>query len=133
TGTHIDSPWHFRDDGKRTHEIDPELFFGDAEVRDARGHATIHADALGASPLPKRLLLRTDNSARPHTQPFIQEFVALEPDAAQRIVDEGVRLIGIDYLSIEPFGRKAHETHHILLANDVLVVEGLRLDAIPPG
>jgi len=133
TGTHIDSPWHFKDNGKQTHEIDTDLFFGDAEVREAPGRPSIEADDLGPAPLPKRLLLRTDNSEHSHEQPFRENFVALEPSAAQRIVDEGVRLIGIDYLSIEPFGRKAHETHHILLEHEVLIVEGLRLGHVPPG
>ena len=133
TGTHIDSPWHFKDDGKRTHEIDSALYFGDAEVRDTRGCAFIGAQELGSAPLPERVLLRTDNSDRPIRAPFHEGFVGLNPDGAQRLVDEGVRVVGIDYLSIEPFGRKAHETHHILLENEVLIVEGLRLGAIDPG
>ena len=96
TGTHIDSPWHFEDDGKRTHEIDTQLYFGDAEIRDLRGHTAIGAQDLGTESLPERLLLRTDNSDQPIRKPFNENFVALDPDGAQRIVDEGVRLVGID-------------------------------------
>ena len=60
TGTHIDSPWHFEDDGKRTHEIDTQLYFGDAEIRDLRGRTAIGAQDLGTESLPERLLLLTD-------------------------------------------------------------------------
>ncbi len=132
TGTHCDAPWHFEEDGKRLDEVDPALFFGEALVLDLGGVDTIHAADLGDEPLPARLLFKTRNSGRPAEDPFDEDFVALEEDAAERIVDEGVRLVGIDGLSIAQWKRSG-PTHHVLLENDVFVVEGLRLGNVPPG
>ncbi len=133
TGTHCDAPWHFIDSGKRLHEIDIAMFFGSArliEIPD--GVDSIHAADLGPERLPQRLLIRTRNSNRPCDAPFYDDFVALEEDAARRLVEEGVRLAGIDYLSIAPRGNSG-PTHRVLLGSDVLVVEGLRLAGLPCG
>jgi len=132
TATHVDAPWHFEDAGKRLDEVDTGIYMGQARVIDASGKARIEADDLGSASLPPRVLLKTDNSKRPFDQPFQQDYVALTPDAAQRLVDEEVGLIGIDYLSIAPFD-DPETVHHILLGNEIMIVEGLRLEAIPPG
>lgn len=132
TGTHCDAPWHFIDHGKRLDQIDPALFFGEALLLDLSDAAVIHAGDLGRHPLPPRLLLKTRNSVYPDDAPFQPDFVALEPDAAQRLVDEHVRLAGVDYLSVAPYKRSG-PTHRILLENDVLVVEGLRLAGFGQG
>ena len=132
TGTHCDAPWHFIEDGPRLEDVDSGLFFGEAELRTIAHAVTIHADDLGPSPLPPRLLLRTAASDRPAGAPFDRNFAALEPGAAQRAVDEGVRLIGIDAPSIAPFGNSG-PTHRILLGSGVFVIEGLRLASLPPG
>jgi arylformamidase len=132
TGTHVDAPWHFEPNGKKVHELDPALFFGEALLIDAGGISIVHAADLGSEKLPRRLLIKSLNSRRPHDAPFTEAFVAVAPDAAQRMVDEGVRMIGVDYLSVAPF-HDSETPHHILLQHDVFVVEGLRLDQIPPG
>ena len=131
-GTHVDAPWHFEDDGKKLHEVETDVFFGPARVIEARGLREVSAKALGAGALPTRMLLKTDNSSRPHDAPFTQDYVALTPDAARRIVDEGVRLVGVDYLSVAPFA-DPETVHHILLRAGVFIVEGLRLAAIDQG
>lgn len=133
TGTHVDAPWHFEDDGKKLDEIDTSLFFGEARVLEIPDADVITADALGDAPLPRRLLLKTRNSRIPLDAPFEEDFVALAPDAAQRLVDEGVQLVGVDYYSVAPYQQPGQPTHHILLQNDVLIVEGLVLKAIEPG
>lgn len=132
TGTHCDAPWHFEDSGKKLHEVDTDLFFGEALLLDVAQVALIHAADLGKAPLPPRVLLKTRNSAYDAAKPFKEDFVAVAPDAAQRMVDEGVRLIGIDYLSIAPFADAA-PTHHLLLQNEVFIVEGLRLAGLSSG
>jgi arylformamidase len=132
TGTHCDAPWHFIEDGKRLDEIDPGIYFGDALVIDCGNVDTIHAHDLGADPLPPRILLKTRNQHIAHDAPFQEDFVAVEEDAARRMVAEGVRLVGIDYLSIAPFGN-ARPTHEVLLSAEVFIVEGLRLADIAPG
>lgn len=131
-GTHVDAPWHFEDAGKRLDEVDVSVYMGQALLVDATGMTRIDAENLGSAPLPPRVLLKTDNSKWPLDRPFQEDYVALTPDAAQRIVDEDVRLIGIDYLSIAPFD-DPETVHHILLRNEVMIVEGLRLDSVLPG
>ncbi len=132
TGTHCDAPWHFEDDGKPLHAVDFQRFFGEATVLDLRGRDQIHADDLGPAPLPTRLLLKTDNAAHPVNGPFNTRFVAVAPDAAQRMVDEGVTLLGVDYLSVAPY-KDSGPTHHILLEHEVFVVEGLVLADVGAG
>ncbi len=132
-GTHVDAPWHFEDDGKRLHEVANEVFFGHALVIGYEGDGHIRADDLGREPLPPRILLKTSNSARHWSEPFHRDYVAFEADAAERCVREGVKLIGVDYLSVAPYKQEGQETHRILLGHDVFVVEGLVLNAVPEG
>jgi arylformamidase len=132
-GTHVDAPWHFEEDGKRLHEVDPSVFFGEAFLMDLPEVEHVHADDLGPSPLPSRLLIRTRNSRHSPDSPFRKDYAAIEADAAVRLVEEGVRLVGVDYLSVAPYKQDGQETHHRLLQNDVFVVEGLLLADLPAG
>ena len=94
-----------------------------------------HLDALDLPPDTTRLLLKTRNSALWNIpdHEFYTDFAALTADAAQWVVDRGIRLIGIDYLSIQLFADKLSTTHHVLLADEVIIVEGLDLRAVAPG
>ncbi len=132
TGTHCDAPWHFDEDGKRLDEVDPAVFFGRALVIDLRGVETIHAADLPKAPLPPRVLFRTRNSDVPANAPFDTQFVAIEADAASRLVADGVRMVGVDGLSVAPY-KRSDETHRILLGAGVFVVEGLRLERFGAG
>jgi arylformamidase len=133
TGTHVDAPWHFEEDGKRLDQVDASVFFGDALLIDVPDRESIRAEDLGPDPLPPRVIVRTRNSGFPAEDPFYTTYTAVESDAAQRMVDEGVRLVGVDYLSVAPFKQPGQNTHHILLQAGVFVVEGLRLTGLPEG
>ncbi len=133
TGTHVDAPWHFEDNGKKLDEVATDVFFGEAGLVEAMDADVVSAADLGPSPLPSRLLVKTRNSTIPLGAPFQKDFVALDPSAAQRCVDEGVRLVGVDYLSVAPYQQPGQPTHHILLQNDVFIVEGLLLRKLSPG
>ncbi len=133
TGTHVDAPWHFEDGGKKLDEIATDVFFGEAGLVEAMDADVVSAADLGPSLLPSRLLVKTRNSKIPVNAPFRDDFVALDASAAQRCVDEGVRLVGVDYLSVEPLKHGGQSTHRILLQNDVLIVEGLLLHKLNPG
>ncbi len=133
TGTHVDAPWHFVSDGKRLDEVDTSLFFGEALLMDILGAPQVTAALLGVDRLPQRLLIRTDNSERLLKEPFRRDYVALDADAARRLVNDGVRVVGVDYLSVAPYKQPGQDTHHALLVNDVLVVEGLCLAGLRPG
>lgn len=131
-GTHCDAPWHFEDDGKRLHEVDPQVFFGPAEVLFLPEVSVITAADLPDQRLAPRVLFKTRNSDYAENLPFNTAYVGIDLSAAERLVHDGVRLVGIDYHSIAPYKQSA-PTHHALLRNDVLVIEGLRLRAVPAG
>lgn len=131
TGTHCDAPWHFEPNGARLHAIDPEIFFGDALVI-----ALPHADHITAADLPAalppRVVFHTRNSQHAQDAPFDVHYAALTLEAAERLVAEGVRLVGVDGPSVAPYGDSG-PVHHTLLRAGVFVVENLRLAAIPAG
>lgn len=133
TGTHLDAPWHVHDDWPRLDEIDPGLFFGPATVFELSGVDVVTAEDLGGARLPARLLIKTRNSLVSSDAPFRKDFVAITSEAARRIVDERVRLLGVDGPSVGRYGQDGRETHEILLGNHIPVVEGLRLGMVPPG
>ncbi len=133
TGTHVDAPWHFEETGKKLHEVDPAVYFGKALLIDLPDVPLIRAGDLPSERLPSRVLFQTGNSNIPIDAPFTKDYAALDDGAAARLVADGVRLVGVDYLSVAPFKQPGQPTHHLLLRNDVLVVEGLRLGGLAPG
>ena len=136
TGTHMDAPRHFIDGGPGIDRIPLEALVGPALVADARGvPGDIDAAALAALGVPagtERLLLRTRNEGLWERDAFTRDFVGIAADAARELVAMGVRLVGIDYLSIAPSADPA-PAHLALLEAGVAVVEGLDLRQAPPG
>jgi len=135
TGTHIDAPSHFVDGGRTLHEIPVDVLVGQASVFDVPGVAAIsraHVERFDWTGV-ERVLFKTDNSERWADSRFHKDFVALEPPAAEFLVERGIRLVGIDYLSIDPFGSDEHPSHFVLLGNNVVVLEGLDLRKVAPG
>jgi len=135
TGTHVDAPYHFIDGGARLGEVALERMVGEALVVDLRGRAAVDAAALESAALRTGdiLLCRTDNSWRWEKADFQRDFVYLTLDAADLLVERGIRAVGIDYLSIEQFGSSDFPVHHRLLGAGVFVIEGLDLRAVEPG
>jgi arylformamidase len=136
TGTHADASRHFFDDGQPVDQIPLDRLIGPAllvsfpdEVR-AVGAAELKAHDLKGS---KRILLRTRNSALLSQKQFAPDYTYLAPDGAEYLVDKGVELVGIDYLSIEQFHSGHHRTHRTLLGKSVVILEGLDLSVPPPG
>lgn len=137
TGTHVDAPRHIFTTGKPVDALDIDVLTGPAYVIDARGVAQLTAEALSQLSIPSRatrLLFLTDNTAiwESHPTEFVPNYVALTADGAQWLVERQIRLVGIDYLSIAPYGEEIR-THEILLQAGVIVVEGLYLNHVPPG
>ena len=137
TGTHIDAPLHFIDGGKTTDEIPLEKLVGTCQVLDFTGKSAIAAAdlaAAGVQPDIGKLLFRTDNS-RFWDNPvhaFREDFCALTLDACQWVVDHGIHLVGIDYLSIQLY-EDSFDSHVVLLSAEVVIVEGLDLRNAVPG
>jgi len=137
TGTHVDPPAHFIPGGKTVDQLDLNVLCGRARVVDLT-RLTTHVTArdLERAKIPARttrLLLKTRNSSRWNRAEFQRDFIALMPDAAEWIVARGIRVVGIDYLSVEPFDAAEPLTHRALLGAGVIAVEGLNLRGIAPG
>jgi arylformamidase len=138
TGTHVDAPLHHFVSGAGADQIRLADLIGPAVVVDIPGVPAVdasHLDAIGLTSDVRRLLLKTDNcriwcERRPE---FQREFVALTPAAAAWIVARGIRLVGIDYMSIESFGVTVPIVHRTLLTAGVVVLEGLDLNDVWPG
>ena len=137
TGTHLDAPMHFIRAGNGVDTLDLNVLVGPCEVVYAPDAKVIDATLLDQLHLPAgstRVLFRTRNSeiwARGETT-FQTEFVAIDPSGAEWLVAHGVRLVGIDYLSVAPFTASV-PTHEVLLGAGVIAVEGLNLANIEPG
>jgi arylformamidase len=137
-GTHLDAPGHFIEGGKGVDQLALDVLVGPcivAGVPDVMQIGPDHLEALGLPEGTTRLLLRTRNSSlwdRPD-HAFREDFAALTADAARWVVDRGIRLIGIDYLSIQLFADAVSTTHLVLLGAEVIVVEGLDLRTVEPG
>lgn len=138
SGTHIDAPMHFVSGGAPIDLISLEALIGPGRVIDIADSVQV----IDAAELNRhqwqgadRVLFRTRSSARGwmDSQTFERDFAYLAPDAAQLLADAGVKLVGIDYISIEQFGAPSPRTHQILLGKGIPIVEGLALEAVSAG
>ncbi|MEP7339105.1 MAG: cyclase family protein, partial [Acidobacteriota bacterium] len=138
-GTHVDPPSHFIAGAATLDELPLDVLIGTARVVDVGNVMAIDAATLAACDLAgaERVLFKTRNSGFwPPTGPdaqFHEDFVYIEPEAARLLVERGVRLVGIDYLSVEKFNFTEPATHWTLLGAGVVIVEGLALRDVPPG
>lgn len=138
TGTHIDAPLHFVRGGQSVDQISLNTLIGKVYIAECENEViAITKDILEGLNIPSgtcRLLIKTRNSQLWESQisEFQKDFVALTADAAQWVVDRDIRLIGIDYLSVQRFD-DGPETHEILLKAGVVIIEGLNLASIGPG
>ncbi len=135
-GTHLDPPSHFLPDGASVDALDLEALNGPCEVVavDPSRRSVGVEDLLHVRRGTARLLLRTANSARwAQRLAFFEDYVGLEREAAQRLVALGVRLVGIDALSVELDPHGGFPVHRELLGAGIAVLEGLLLGAVAPG
>jgi arylformamidase len=137
TGTHMDAPLHFLAEGAPIGAFPLDLGVGSARVLRIEASAqAIGPEHLGPADLAgvERLLLKTRNSDRlGYDQPFGEDYAHLTSEAAERIAESGVRLVGIDYLSIGAPGEDGERAHRTLLGAGLWIVEGLALERVEPG
>jgi arylformamidase len=135
TGTHVDAPKHFFDDGGAVDTLALDLLLGRVRVVEIPKRGGIGAEELAAAGLREdlRVLLKTPNSALWNDPGFHTEYTYLTEDGANYLVDQGVKVIGVDYLSVEQFKKAGAPAHRALLANRVLIIEGLNLSEADPG
>lgn len=139
TGTHVDAPRHVTESGTSVDHLPLDVLIGEAWVcHFAPSVRSIGAKELEDVRIPAtvtRVLIGTSNSARwnnPDSH-FDASFVALDPDGAEWLINRGVRLVGIDSLSIGADSEDGLEVHRALLTHGVIVVEGLDLRRLPGG
>ncbi len=136
-GTHVDAPDHFLGNGQTVENLPVELLVGEAAVVEIPGEGQISAADLQTAAIPEgttRLLIKTANSLlwAQDRKEFREDFIALQADAATYLVNRGVKVVGVDYLSVAPYDDSA-PTHKILLEAGVLIIEGLNLSGIKAG
>lgn len=136
TGTHVDAPAHFIEGARRAHELDLEKLIGDCLVveldESVRSIEAAHVENMENA---ERILFKTRNSDfwnRPETG-FREDFTYIAPGAARVLVEKGVKLVGLDYLSVEKFGSTDFQTHLTFLKNEVVIIEGLDLRRVSGG
>jgi arylformamidase len=135
TGTHVDAPRHFFDQGAGTESLALELLLGRARVIEIDSRAGIAAEDLAPLDLSDdiRVLIKTHNSRLWGSPEFHEDYVGVTESGAKYLVEHGIKLVGVDYLSVEKFHNPGAPAHHVLLGAGTIVIEGLNLHDVEPG
>ena len=136
TATHVDAPNHFIEGARRIDELELEKLIGKCRVVEIdKNIEIIETDHIANLHDVERVLFKTRNSEfwNDPAQGFRKDFTYIAPDAAKKLVEQGIKLVGIDYLSVEKFGSKDFATHIALLEKEVVIIEGLDLREVPAG
>lgn len=135
TGTHMDAPRHVSENGLSVDDIGLDVLVGECRVLDCSGaEGAVMVKDLEEFGIKKgeRVLLKTSNSARGFEE-FYDDYVYLDGDAAEYLRDVGVKLVGIDYLSIKQKGSDDTRAHDELLNNGIVIIEGVDLSEVSGG
>jgi arylformamidase len=134
SGTHVDPPSHFIEHGKTVDQLPLDLLMGRARV------VEVSAACIDESVLEEfdftadaRILFKTRNSYLWSQKSFVKDYVYVTPGAARKLVTDGIKVVGIDYLSIDKYGDDTYPTHNVLLSSEVIIIEGLDLREVEPG
>jgi len=135
TGTHVDAPRHFFDEGGAVDGLPLDLLLGRARVVQIDRRGGIGSEDLAAAGLREdlRVLLKTSNSALWNGESFRTDYTHLTEAGARYLVDQGVKVVGIDYLSVEQFEKPGAPAHRALLSQGVVIIEALNLAEVEPG
>ncbi|NNE98401.1 MAG: cyclase family protein [Pyrinomonadaceae bacterium] len=136
TGTQVDAPNHFIDGTKKVIDLDLGTLIGKCQVveldDDVMAVEPKHVEGLSGT---TRVLFKTRNSEfwTNFDQGFRKDFTYITPEAAKVLTEKGVKLVGIDYLSVEAFDADSPETHITLLEKEVIILEGVDLRGVSAG
>lgn len=136
TATHVDAPNHFIDGTRRVHELELEKLVGRCQVVEIdKSAAAVDVKHVKDLENVERILFKTGNSDfwNDYSTGFRRDFTYISPAAAQILVEKNVKLVGIDYLSVEKFGSEDFATHITLLQKEVVILEGLDLRNVSAG
>ena len=138
SGTHVDAPAHFIEGGAKVESLQLESLIGAAEVVEVPDDVKIISKSFVAANCGQncqRILFKTRNSNfwNNPEQGFRADYTYIDAGAARLLVESGINLVGIDYLSVEQFQSDKFETHRILLSNRIVILEGLDLREVAAG
>lgn len=135
TGTHLDSPWHFIEEGKKIDAVPIKQSCGAAKVLQLAVEQEITEDDLKSHSISEgdRILFKTSNSSLWEREDFSEDYVYLSPGAAEYLANRNVQLVGVDYHIPEALEDTARPVHHTLLGNNILILEGVNLSEVPEG
>ena len=137
-GTHIDSPLHFLENGNPVDTFSLTKLIGSAQVIKISDSIKLitanHLQNAGIHQDTKKLLIKTGNSRywTENEKIFHRDYAGITTDAAQYVVDCGIELVGIDYLSISPMNELV-EPHKLLMRNNIAILETTDLSGVPAG
>jgi arylformamidase len=134
-GTHVDAPRHFFDGGVGVDALPLEMLCGRTRVIEVTSRKGIAAEDLAAAHLSEdvRVLIKTHNSRLWSTPEFQKDFVGVTESGAKYLVEHGIKVVGVDYLSVEVFKTPGAPAHHTLLGAGTIVIEGLNLIDVEPA
>jgi arylformamidase len=134
-GTHVDAPRHFFDGGGGAETLPLDLLIGRARVVEITSRGGIGADELAGIDFSDdvRVLFKTGNSRLWASPEFREQYVGVTASGAAQLIASGIKLVGVDYLSIEPFRTPGAPAHRTLLGGGAVIVEGLNLTDVEPG
>jgi arylformamidase len=134
-GTHVDAPRHFFDQGIGVDALPLEMLCGRTRVIEVTSRKGIAAEDLAAAKLSEdvRVLIKTHNSRLWGTPEFQKDFIGVTESGAKYLVEHGIKVVGVDYLSVEIFKTPGAPAHHVLLGAGTIVIEGLNLLDVEPS
>jgi arylformamidase len=134
-GTHVDAPRHFFDSGPGTEALPLEMLLGRTRVVELTSRRGIDAEELAGLDFSDdvRVLFKTPNSRYWGSPDFHTDYIGVTAAGAKFIVEHGIKVVGVDYLSVEMFKQPGAPAHHALLGGGVIVIEGLNLRDVDPG
>lgn len=138
TGTHVDAPYHFLTDGDTVENMLLQVLIGKVKVVEIDDQVeVITRDVLERIHLEdgiERILFKTRNSKylADSRVGFKEDFVGIDAGASELLVEKGIKLVGIDYLSIAPY-KRSRPTHEVMLGAKMVIIEGVDLSGVEPG
>ncbi|MCL5124636.1 MAG: cyclase family protein [Deltaproteobacteria bacterium] len=134
-GTHVDAPAHYIDGGATIDSMTLNIMIGPGVIIDMRGRSVIDRRALEESALTDetRVFFKTDNSLKIREPAFRDDYTYIADSGAELLIERNVKLVGIDYLSVDKIDDEDAPVHKLLLSSGVLIVEGLDLLNVPAG
>ncbi|HKT80849.1 MAG TPA: cyclase family protein [Vicinamibacterales bacterium] len=135
SGTHVDAPRHYFDNRPGVEGLPLDLLIGRTRVIHVSPAQHLTADDLSSFALSDcpRVLIKTANSSLWSSANFASNYIGIAESGARYLVERGVKVVGVDYLSVEPFKTPGAPAHHILLGAGAIIIEGLNLSGVEPG